>query len=149
VNQTEFNFDQARKLMLAEPNLTPKVFGMNIKTRKLFKSSDISNLITIDPKGGDGEIVAMYGKKVYVLSEMPDNIIGLFLKDQISIITRRQTNFASGDILNWVNSQSYKKNAPFRILNIGYIEIGETAYNNMISDPSSLAKYQFIESEIY
>lgn len=145
----EFNFEQARRLMLAEPNLVPKVFIMNSRTRNLFKLSGKSNLITVDPESGDGKLVEMYSKKVYSLLMMPDNVIGLFLKSYLEHVVKGQTDWSAQKITDWMQSTSYIKNAPFRISNIGYIEVGVEAYNTMIADPVGLANHKFNESEIY
>lgn len=146
----EFNFEQARRLMLAEPNLVPKVFIMNSRTRNLFKLSGKSNLITVDPESGDGgKLVEMYSKKVYSFLMMPDNVIGLFLKGYLEHVVKGQTDWSAQEITDWMQSTSYIKNAPFRISNIGYIEVGAEAYNTMIADPVGLANHKFNESEIY
>lgn len=144
---TEFNFNQALKLTKWEPTIKPKIFVMNIKTRSLFKILKDYPMITIDPDSGNGPIISLYGKKIYIIPTMPDNIIGLSTKDLYTMIIHRTYNFS--DVTNFVNNQNYNKNEPFRILNIGYIEIGEDAYNHMLNDPASLEKHQFIEPEIY
>lgn len=148
MDRETFNFDQARKLLLAEPNIVAKVFVMNAKTRALFKLSDDSHLIH-KGNGLKDDLLQLYGKDVKVFSEMPDNIVGMFLtKDHLYMI-QHQSNWSADEIRNWISGPRYIKNAPFRILNIGYIEVGESAFENMVSDPKALASHQFIEKEIY
>lgn len=154
MDRVTFNLDQIRRLMYAEPNLIPKIFVMSKKTRDLFNPDDMSQFLidkrdVKDDNPASKTLLKLYGKDVVAFDDMPDNIVGIFGNDFHPFIIRHQSNWSADEIKNWVTGPRYIKNAPFRILNIGYIEIGESAYQNLIDDPKSLASHQFIESEIY